>query len=192
MIHPRISYYNGGGEKNPMKLISEVTKYTDINIELYTLKSPTTETKNYIDFKSKINDKVKVFEMEIPSSLKYLYDIEPGESRYRWNAESLWFNSIIMPCLINSSYDLLWSFYNYDAVIHPADRPSILNLLGYPHTKVHHEKALIDQFTATVSISSNVAKMWEKQLDSKLKCNYVTSPAVNMKEVYKNKRNKKL
>jgi glycosyltransferase involved in cell wall biosynthesis len=180
IIQPRISYYNGGGEIFPMQFMVELTRRIDIEIHLYTLKAPVKETSMYTHFKETATRKIHIFEYPIPQNFRYLYNIEPGENRYRWDTESLYFNSLIFPDFFKNTEDLLWSYYNYDGVIHPINMPAILNLLGYPRMSVPYAKALIDQFTATVSISTNVANKWEEMVGSKLKNNFVSRPVVSV------------
>lgn len=181
IIQPRISYYNGGGERLPLQFIKELTNQTNIKVDLYTLKAPFQETLIYSDFKRIIdNIKVRILEYKIPIDFRYLYDIEAGENRYRWDAESLFFNSQIFPDLLKNGYDLLWSYYIYDGITHPLNSPSILNLIGYPREKVPYQKAIIDQFTATISISNNVAQKWQIAMGANLKNNFISRPAVKV------------
>ena len=180
VVQPRISYYKGGGEIFPMQFMLELTRRTDMEIHLYTLKTPTEETQAYTNFKKTSTHKIQVSEYPIPKKYRYLYDMQPGENRYRWDAESIYFSSLIFPDLLKNAEDVLWSYYNYDGVIHPVDMPAILNLLGYPHTSVPYAKAIVDQFTATVSISKNVAHMWNQAMGADLKNNYVARPVVGV------------
>ncbi len=178
VIQPRVSYYKGGGEIFPMQFMLELTRRTDMEVRLYTLKAPAEETQAYINFKKAATQKIQISEYPIPKKYRYLYDIEPGESRYRWDTESLYFNSLICPDLFNNAEDVIWSYYNYDCVIHPIATPTILNLLGYPHTCVSYASALLDQFTATISINENVANKWNEMTGTVLRNNFVARPVV--------------
>ncbi|MBI5126591.1 MAG: glycosyltransferase family 4 protein [Candidatus Taylorbacteria bacterium] len=179
IIQPRVSYYNGGGERRPLRLIQEMVKRTNIEVELYTTKPVYTATENYINFKNNTHGKVTIFEYDVPLEYRYLYDIQPGSDRSRWNTESRYFNQLILADLIKNKSDAIWSHYLYDVLDRPTDRPNILNLGGYPRDMVV-EDSLFDSFDATVSISKNVEFQWNKILHRPLRRNFVVYPAANI------------
>ena len=170
ILQPRVSYYNGGGEKNALDSIRSLARGDQSRtIFLYTLKSILPETAYYQKFKEAVaGTNVVVVELSIPQECTYLYDIQPGENRFRWDAESLFFNRIVLPRLTEDSIDIVWSYYLMDMAVKPVGIPAVLYLLGYPKNKSDYRDAIIAQYDEVVAISENTVRGWNDVMDRKI------------------------
>lgn len=169
IIQPRLSYYNGGGEKYCMDSLLRLANKTKDTFIIYTTKNASKKSNLYRDFKKKLPNNILVREINIPKKWKKLYSIKPGINRYRWDAESLAFNKEIFPLILKEKIDLFWSYYILDSLILPPNVPCILNLLGYPRKKSDYMEGLLVQYSEIVSISENVINKWNELLDKKIK-----------------------
>ena len=168
MINPRISYYSGGGEKSMIDSILNVAGDSKDQFYVYTLKTPLAKTRIYKEFKKKAPKNVFIEELEIPKNYKEIYKIPPGEDRFRWDAESLLLNSLILPRLKIDGINLIWVNYILDALVVPIEIPSILNLLGYPRKESDYRDGLINQYTEIVPNARNVINKWNLLLKKKI------------------------
>lgn len=182
IIQPRLSYYNGGGEKYPMDAIKHVSSATnDIHFDVYTTKTLLPETTNYTFFKASIDPtKVRIIEKDVPSKYTYLYNIQAGEDRFRWDAESLYFNNLVYEDLCKHKPDLIWAYYIMDGLAKSVDVPAILHLLGYPRTTSDYREALLAQYERIVPISENVLQKWNELLNRKICTGAILSQGIDI------------
>lgn len=167
VIQPRVSYFNGGGEKIPLESMTHLVELLDVSFDLYTTKSILPVAPGYELFKSAVanNSKVTIHEIPIPKKFAPLYKIEPGTNRYRWDAESLYFNNLVYHFLQLDKPDLILSYYLPDCIVKPPEIPSILYLLGYPRTDSEYREAMISQYDSVIAISKNTADQWNQRLN---------------------------
>lgn len=182
IIQPRLSYYNGGGEKYPMDAIRHISSITnDIYFDVYTAKTLLPETTNYASFKASINPKkVRIIEKDVPSKYAYLYNIQAGEDRFRWDAESLYFSNLVYEDLCKNKPDLIWVYYIMDGLVKPVNVPATLHLLGYPRTVSDYREALLAQYERIVPISENVLQKWNGLLNRKISTKDILSQGVDI------------
>lgn len=186
IIQPRLSYYNGGGEKYCMdSLIKVANKTKDIFI-IYTTKSPLKNSKLYNNFKKICPENIKIKEISVPAKWKKIYSIKAGEDRFRWDSESLFFNKEILPLIENEKIDVIWSYYILDSIILPPNIPCILNLLGYPRQKSAYSEGLLSQYSEIVPISKNVLNKWNNLLDKKIDNFKILNQGIDCSKKFKN------
>lgn len=165
---PRSSYFVGGGEMisfdhalNMYKLGNEVYFFTidpkSIGLD-YSIR--------YLDFYKKYNNKIHFIELEQNSSIKYIYDIKPGEDRCRWNVESIFYNHVLYDYLKsdNKHYDVIFSYYNLDAVFVPNELidKNILYLCGVPKTQNDYQGSFLYAYDKVIAISDDTKESWKK------------------------------
>ncbi len=171
IVQPRLSYFSGGGERVPLESMIHLTKIIkDISFDLYTTKSVLPLSPDYERFKSIVreNNKINIYEIPIPKKFIHLYKIEPGTNRYRWDAESLFFNNLVYKYLDKNKPDLILSYYLPDCIVKPKGIPSLLYLLGYPTTESEYREAMMAQYDGLISISQNTVDQWNNRLTEKI------------------------
>lgn len=114
--HPRISYCTGGGEKYPMDSIYFMAKRNpEMEFIIFTTAQGSKASEIYLEFKRNTSQliNVKIFELNIPIEFFYLYEIDPGKDRFRWDIESLYFGNLVLNRIINDEIkpDIVWSLF---------------------------------------------------------------------------------
>lgn len=171
VVQPRLSYFSGGGEKIPLESISHLVNILDnVSFDLYTTKSPLRPAPGYELFKAKAakNKKINIYEIPTPKKYKPLYKIQPGENRYRWDAESLYFNNLVYDPINKNKPDIILSYYLLDCLFKPAGIHSMLYLLGYPRTESEYREAMLDQYDSILSITQNTLNQWNSRLATQI------------------------
>ena len=173
-IQPRISYYNGGGEKYPMESILKIAT-ANKNYEIIVLTTRDTSlpsTSIYRDFKKKAKEtsNLNLIELPVPDKFKYIYKIQAGESRARWDIESAYFSNLAMGYLQDNNLnpDIIWSYYILDFPHKFAGAQTVLNLLGYPRKASDYREALLAQYDHIVPINQNILDHWNDWLEFKI------------------------
>jgi len=164
IIQPRVSYYVGGGEKVPTRHIEYLCRKGH-KVTLYTLKPGNKGTFLYQSLVSKNISNLKIYEYPSTEKLEILHKIEPGQDRFRWDAESICFNNVILNDLADNNHDLILSYYLLDSLVTPSKSKTVLYLLGYTENIPEIYKALFYKYDATISISNNVKDNWNQTLD---------------------------
>lgn len=186
VVQPRLSYFNGGGEKIPLDSIANsINLVEDVTFSLFTTKPPIPYSGTYIDFKNKYlgNSKIDIVEIPVPTKFKYLYDIMPGEDRLRWDIESIYFNNLVHDSVIKAKPDVVLSYYLPDYVFQVPKIPSILYLLGYPRTDSEYREAMIAQYDRVISISRTTLDQWNNHLKIKIDSNTILHQGVDLTKI---------
>lgn len=179
IIQPRVSYYLGGGEKVPL-IHADLLSKKGHSVFVYTTKvKQSNQTYLYRDLKKKTIKNVSFIEFSIPTKYKYIYQIEAGEDRNRWDTESLLFNHLIYDDLKKTKPDVIISYYILDGLFKPLDIKSIVYLLGYSNEDLDIRTSFLRFFDATISISKNVQNQWIKYLGTK-RHNYILNSGVDI------------
>ena len=189
---PRVSYYNGGGERYTLDAIRAISKINQYEIYLITSKARQSETENYKIFKKEMSDKIEIIEISIPDKFDYIYQIEPGQMRYRWDIESINFNASIYNILRKKKIDILWCSYILDGIFVPESTKSIINLLGFPRKETYYLEGLLSRYDLIVSNSNNVILKWNKLLDKKIIKYKILPQGINFKQSRKKPKNDKI
>lgn len=141
-------------------------RYPDISITLFTSKTPIPYTEKFTFFESSKASNISIISLELPSAFSFLYSVPAGESRYRWDMESIAFANVVSDSMRSSGtiYDLIWTYYLMDFPF-KGEIPTILNLLGYPKSKSDYREAILSQYSYIVPISENVVEKWNRLLE---------------------------
>lgn len=178
IIQPRLSYYIGGGEKFAY-YHSKLLPGTDYEIYLYTTDIPNRTSFLFKDLVNRSNANLYIRQFKIPEKYKYLYDINAGDSRVRWDVESLMFNQLIYSQIENDNLNAILNYYIIDGLFKPHSIRNILYLLGYSNNQSEYWQSFFRFFDATISISDNVKNKWSNHMDSE-KPNLVLHSGVDL------------
>ncbi len=165
---PRSSYFVGGAEMisfehavNLLKLGHDVYFFT-ISPKSIGL-SYSSQFKKFFDNYSK---KLNIIEINQDEKIKYIYKIEPGEDRCRWNIESIFYNQKLYEYLSikNENYDIIFSYYNLDAVFIPRQliKNNVLYLCGIPRQQNDFQGSFLSSYDNVLAISNEVKESWGK------------------------------
>jgi len=158
IYQPRASYYLGGGEVVPLKqatLLAALGNEVDF---ITTRASFLHETEAFIEMKKSNNITIRY--IDVPNSLQWIYDQEPGEDWRRWDLESLHIGLLARDQLIGSEYDLVIVHLLFDAIAIPANFKSVVHLHGYPNRFEYHHEILSTISSNYISVSKTISKVW--------------------------------
>ena len=165
---PRSSYFVGGAERisfdhaiNFLNLGNEVYFYTispkSIGLEY---------SKQFKKFYKEYASKIKIIEIEQDTKIDYIYDIQPGEDRCRWNIESIYYNQKLYEYLSiqKEKFDFIFSYYNLDAVFIPKKliNKNVLYLCGIPREQNDFQGSFLYVYDKVLAISKEVKESWSK------------------------------
>lgn len=165
---PRASYFVGGAE---MISFDHAINLLKLNNEIYyfTINPMSVGLKHSIQFEKfykKYHEQIHIVEIDQDSIIKYIYDIEPGEDRTRWNVESIFYNQRLYEYLNNHSdkYDVIFSYYNLDSVFVPRDKinQNVLYLCGIPRNQNDFQGSFLYAYDKIIAISNEVKLAWKK------------------------------
>ncbi len=165
---PRASYFVGGAEMisfdhaiNMLKLNNEVYFFT-IDPKSIGLKYSIQFEKFYRNY----SEQIHIIQINQDSRVKYIYDIEPGEDRCRWNVESMFYNQKLYDYLNdhNDKYDVIFSYYNLDSVFIPRNKigKNVLYLCGIPRSQNDFQGSFLYAYDKIIAISKEVKESWRK------------------------------
>ena len=191
---PRASYFIGGAE---MISFEHAINFFEQGYETYYFTiSPRSIGLEYSpqfkNFYNNYSDKIKIIEIEQDKKIKYIYDIQPGEDRCRWNIESIFYNQLLYEYILrqNINYDIIFSYYNLDAVFFPRNliKKNILYLCGVPKQQNDFQGSFLSKYDIVIAISEEVKQSWAKYYHRDMR---VVSTGVNfsrfsLKKIEKN------
>lgn len=165
---PRSSYFVGGAE---MISFDHAINLLNLGHGVYFLTiSPKSIGLDYSSqfkkFYYNYSDKIHIIEISQDEKIKYIYEIEPGEDRCRWNVESISYNQRLYEYLSNQkdNYDIIFSYYNLDAVFIPKNiiRKNVLYLCGIPKIQNDFQGSFLSAYDSVLAISRDVKESWKK------------------------------
>ncbi len=165
---PRSSYFVGGAE---MISFDHAINFYELGNEVYFFTiSPKSigldYTAQFKKFYNNYSDKINIIEINQDSKIKYIYSIQPGEDRCRWNVESIFYNQKLYEYIFgqNKNYDVIFSYYNLDAVFVPKKIISrnVLYLCGVPKEQNDFQGSFLSVYDKVIAISEVVKKSWNK------------------------------
>ena len=165
---PRASYFVGGAE---IISFEHAINFSKLNNKVYFITlSPKSIGQNYssqfLKFKKEFKNKIHIVEINQDEKTKYIYNINPGEDRCRWNVESIYYNKKLYEFLSlkKEKYDVLFSYYNLDAVLIPNNliRKNILYLCGIPKSQNDFQGSFLHAYDKIIAISEEVKELWKK------------------------------
>ena len=172
---PRASYFIGGAE---MISFNHAINFLKLGHKVYFFTiSPKSVglgySKQFKKFYNEFNEKIKFIELRQNSSCKYIYNIKPGEDRRRWNIESIYYNQQLYDYLLkeNKKYDLIFSYYNLDAVFIPKKiiKNNTLYLCGIPREQNDFQGSFLSTYDNVLAISDEVKESWKKYSRNEIK-----------------------
>lgn len=164
-IHqPRISYYNGGGERVPL----EHARYLSLSGHDVTIVTTSAEKKSdiFLDFE-KNNPQVKMVFFDLKKVYPIIYKIEAGKNQKRWDDEALAFGKMTKEYYQNNDFDLVAVHYCVDALLIPRNQRVVLHLHGCPTRRRKINDRSLARADSLVSVSMSIAKYWRKMHDIK-------------------------
>lgn len=172
---PRASYFVGGAEMisfdhsiNFLKLGHEVYFFT-----IAPKSVALNYSKQYQKFYNLYKDKINFVELDQDEKIKFIYDITPGEDRCRWNVESIYYNQKLYGYLDanNQKYDIIFSYYNLDAVFIPHNlvEKNVLYLCGIPRNQNDFQGSFLYAYDKILAISNEVKDSWKKYSKNEIK-----------------------
>lgn len=87
VYQPRISYYVGGGEVVPLQMAKYFSKHKH-DVTIVTSHHPEGNSDYFGSF-LKANSNIKTLYLELPKTLKWIYEEKPGTSQLRWDYEAV-------------------------------------------------------------------------------------------------------
>lgn len=165
---PRASYFVGGGELISFDHAKQFLKLGN-DVSFITLRPASVGlnySNQYLEFYNRYKSKINIIEIQQSHKILDLYKIQPGESRCRWNIESIYYNYELYRFLAgdNNFYDVMLSYYNLDAVFYPKNlvKKNILYLCGYPKQQDDFQGSFLSVYDKVFAISDETQKYWQK------------------------------
>ncbi|MBP7837358.1 glycosyltransferase family 4 protein [Candidatus Saccharibacteria bacterium] len=165
---PRSSYYVGGAEMVSLQHARYFQQlgYDVTFITVSPLSAGQTYSDQYNNFKNRFGNLVNIIEIAQQNEALPCYDVEPGESRDRWNVESIYYNRSLFEYLIQSglSYDACISYYKLDALVVPKHLigNNLLYLCGVPKESNEFMSCFLSAYDTILAITSDVKKYWQE------------------------------
>ena len=165
---PRSSYFVGGAE---MISFNHAINFLEQGHEVYyfTILPSSIGLKYSSQFKAfykKYHNKINIIEIKQDESDKYIYKIQPGEDRCRWNIESIFYNQKMYEYISEHGvrYDVVFSYYILDAVFVPRElvQKNVLYLCGTPKQQNDFQGSFLSAYDFVIAISQNVKTSWKK------------------------------
>lgn len=172
---PRASYFIGGAE---MISFDHAVNLYNLGHEIFFITiSPKSIKLKYSSqfrkFKKNYSNKINIIELKQDKKIEYIYDIQPGENRCRWNIESIFYNQKLYEyiCQKKEKYNAIFSYYNLDAVFIPKNYISknVLYLCGIPRQQNDFQGSFLSVYDTVVAISNEVRESWKKYCNCEIK-----------------------
>jgi glycosyltransferase involved in cell wall biosynthesis len=162
IYQPRISYYVGGGEVYPMQTAIWLSQRGH-DVTILTTRANFITESTYFKFNVKEYG-LKVVYLDIPVSLKWIYDIKPGSDWKRWDLESLYVGKLALNYFNENSYELV-AIHNYlDIMGIPQSQKSVSHLHGYPAEANYLHRLIAGMASNYISVSSFIKEKWKDML----------------------------
>ncbi len=161
IFQPRISYYVGGGEIVPFEHARYLSNLGH-KITILTTRGPFIAPSEYFLNYQKTNPGVHFEYLEIPDTLKWIYEKLPGNDWQRWDEESLFVGRMAYEYILNSSeYDIVVTHNLLDCIAVPLNRKNILHLHGYPSSLDSTRRACLKIPSKIIAVSEYIKQKWE-------------------------------
>lgn len=161
---PRVSYFVGGAEQVSMEHARQLNAMGH-NVVVVTLDPRSINmaySGQYQSFKRLYSRDIEFIELRQDSSILDIYAIEPGESRVRWNIESLFYNKSLRAYLDgNSGGAVVLSYYILDC-LDSGQNTNVLYLCGTPKERDDFQGSFLRLYDKAVAISDNVSDYWSR------------------------------
>lgn len=159
IYQPRISYYVGGGETVPLEMARLFSKHGH-DVTIVTSKHPEGNSE-YFQKYVKDNPKISYEFLELPNTLRWIYEKKPGSNQLRWDLEAVHVGRLAQDYFQNKSFDILNVHYRVDILAANPKYPTISFLHGVPTEKEYFDKVWFSfENTKYVSVSDYIGKKW--------------------------------
>lgn len=170
---PRASYFVGGAEVVSLRHTRSLVELGH-RANFYTLNPHSigeTYSGHFEELKTLEDerpDQLTIVELDQdPRALEMdIYSITPGEDKTRWYTEAMFYNRVLFEHLMNDeeSTDVLFSYYQFDALAVPASRvrKNVLYLCGIPSTENNLRTSQLAMFDQLFAISDPVRDYWQQ------------------------------
>lgn len=113
---------------------------------------------------------INFIELNQSTSALGVYAIQPGETRDRWNVESMHFNASVFEHLIRSEskYDNILSYYKFDSLVLPRQciGRSALYLCGIPSQPNEFMSSYLSMYDDLIAITEETKDYWQQYSSS--------------------------
>jgi len=159
IYQPRVSYYVGGGEVVPLEHAKHLSLRRH-DVTLLTTRAPfIKESGLFVDFK-KNNPKVNVQYIDVPTSLKRIYDVRPGLDWSRWHDESFHVGRLAQEWFGKNRFDVIALHNVVDSVAVPVGSKSVMHLHGYPRDLGDLQRVCLAIPDAYLAVSRFIKEKW--------------------------------
>jgi len=165
---PRSSYFVGGAEMVSLEHARHLADkgYEVTFVTIYPNSINQEYSNQYLKLKSTYANTINFIEISQQNEAIPWYEIDPGESRDRWNVESLYFNRSLFTLLESSEkiYDIMISYYKLDAMIIPRDKiqSNVLYLCGIPQDNNVFMSSFLAMYDTIIAITDQVRDYWQQ------------------------------
>lgn len=163
IYQPRVSYYVGGGEVVPLEMAKNFALHGH-NVTIVTSLIPEGNSE-YFDKYLADNPMIHVDYLELPETLKWIYDEKPGTNQLRWDYEAVHMGRCAQKFFEEKMFDILNVHYKVDILASNIKYPTVMFLHGVPTS--------IDSFDKTwfsfpnvkyISVSKYIGERWSSLL----------------------------
>lgn len=163
---PRSSYFVGGAEMVSLEHAKYMAE-SGHHVTFMTI-SPESIRQDYSKqyYALRESTDIQFIELNQPEESLSIYDIDPGESRDRWNIESLHYNAVLFDHIQSNSthYEKLISYYKMDALVIPRRKvaQSALYLCGVPSEDNSMMSSYLAMYDTSIAITEDTRNYWQK------------------------------
>lgn len=159
IYQPRASYYVGGGEIVPL----EQARYLSLlnhHVALVTTRASFISESDYFKRFKKENPKVKIYYIDVPESLRWIYQQKPGADWKRWDLESIHIGGYARAFFGANRFDIISLHNVLDSISVPSDAASALHLHGYPPAINYMQELALTIPSRFIADSQFIKKEW--------------------------------
>lgn len=161
IYQPRISYYVGGGETVPLEMARLFSKHGH-ETTLVTSNHPSGFSEYYQNF-VKENPNITFRYLELPNSLKWIYEKKPGINQLRWDLEAVHVGRLAQTFFEKNHYDILNVHYKIDILATNPSYPSVMFLHGVPAEREYFDKVWFSFGNVRyISVSEYIGRKWSE------------------------------
>jgi len=133
-------------------------------VTIVTSKHPEGDTDYFKDFREN-NPSVKIEYLELPLSLKWIYDEKPGTNQLRWDYEAVHVGRIAQSFFEKHKFDVLNVHYNVDVLAANISYPTVMFLHGVPAEVEYYDKIWFSfPNVKYISVSEYIGQKWSQMV----------------------------
>jgi len=164
IYQPRVSYYVGGGEVVPLEMARNFALHGH-KVTVVTSRHPDGNSE-YFDKYLSVNPSVEVIYLELPTSLRWIYEEKPGTNQLRWDYEAIHMGRLAQNYFDKNIYDVLNVHYNVDILAANIKFPAVMFLHGVPAEAEYYDKIWFSfPNVKYISVSKYIGQKWSAELN---------------------------